>query len=90
MQEALNNVVKHARAHAVTVRVTDLDEQLEVLVYDDGDGFDADQHSSGFGLLGMRERLVLVNGRLDVDSAPGEGTTVRAEIPLRRRPKVAA
>ena len=90
VQEALNNVVKHARAHAVTVRVTDLDEQLEVLVYDDGDGFDADQHSSGFGLLGMRERLVLVNGRLDVDSAPGEGTTVRAEIPLRRRPKVAA
>lgn len=85
VQEALNNVVKHARAHAVTVRVTDGDEQVVVYVGDDGDGFDAEQQSSGFGLLGMRERLALVNGKLTVDSTPGEGTTVRAEIPLRRR-----
>ena len=52
-----------------------------MLVRDDGTGFDAHRRSSGFGLVGMRERLALVRGTLDVESAPGGGTTLRASIP---------
>ena len=78
VQEALNNIAKHARAREVSVRVTDRDGEIEVLVRDDGNGFDPAQQASGFGLLGMRERLALVNGRLVVESAPGQGTAIRA------------
>jgi signal transduction histidine kinase len=85
VQEALNNIVKHARAQRAVVEVSDRAGDVTVLVRDDGVGFDPDERSSGFGLLGMRERLALVNGSVDVDSAPGEGTTVRAVMPARRR-----
>ena len=61
------------------------DGDIEVLVRDDGSGFDLEADSGGFGLLGMRERLVLVHGTLAIESAPGAGTTVRARIPSRRR-----
>ena len=85
VQEALNNIVKHARAQRAVVEVSDRAGDVTVLVRDDGVGFDPDERLSGFGLLGMRERLALVNGSVDVDSAPGEGTTVRAVMPARRR-----
>ena len=52
---------------------------------DDGKGFDPAAQSAGFGLLGMRERLALVHGTLEVESAPGAGTLIRASIPIRRR-----
>jgi signal transduction histidine kinase len=85
-QEALTNVIKHADAGHVEVRVTDADDDcLEIVLRDNGNGFDTDQPSAGFGLLGMRERIALVHGTLDIDSAPGAGTTVRARIPSRRR-----
>jgi signal transduction histidine kinase len=62
---------------------------VAVLVHDDGDGFDLEQTSSGFGLLGMRERLALVDGTLCVDSTPGAGTTLQAAIPVRLRSSLA-
>jgi signal transduction histidine kinase len=85
VQEALTNVTKHARAQRVEVRLSDADTAIEVLVRDDGRGFDSHRRSSGFGLVGMRERLALVGGTLDIDSDPGEGTTLRASIPVRGR-----
>jgi signal transduction histidine kinase len=85
VQEALTNVIKHAGATRVAVRVSDRDGVITLMVSDDGNGFDPAQDSSGFGLLGMRERLALVDGQLDVDSSPGAGTVVRASIPERRR-----
>jgi signal transduction histidine kinase len=81
VQEALTNVAKHARASSVSVRVRDAEEALEVLVRDDGEGFDPHRRSSGYGLVGMRERLALVRGTLDIDTVPGGGTTLRASIP---------
>jgi signal transduction histidine kinase len=84
VQEALTNVVKHAEASRVEVRVSDRDGRLVVLVRDDGVGFDAAKGFTGFGLVGMRERLALVRGTLEIESAPGAGTTIRASIPLRR------
>jgi signal transduction histidine kinase len=85
VQEALTNVAKHAGATRVEIRVSDRDGGIALMIRDDGNGFDPGRGSSGFGLLGMRERLALVNGELDVDSSPGAGTVVRASIPERRR-----
>ena len=85
VQEALTNVAKHARARSVTVKVVDSENEVQVCVCDDGAGFDTRAKSAGFGLLGMRERLALVHGSLDIDSEPGRGTEVRATIPVQRR-----
>lgn len=84
-QEALTNVVKHARAEKVRFALREGDGRIEVLVRDDGRGFDtAKQPSSGFGMLGMRERVELAGGELEVRSRPGEGTELRAWVPVRR------
>lgn len=88
VQEALTNVVKHARAERVAVSIADPESDggsITVEVRDDGLGFDPDDRSAGFGLVGMRERVALVHGELAVSSAPGDGTRVRARIPVRRR-----
>jgi signal transduction histidine kinase len=86
VQEALTNIAKHARAGQVTVRIRDRDDEIALEVRDDGAGFDPQHSSSGFGLIGMRERLALVNGTLRVESSPGAGTVLHASIPARRSP----
>jgi signal transduction histidine kinase len=83
VQEALTNVVKHSEATRVVIYVSDRQgDQLAVVVQDDGKGFDPSGRTGGFGLLGMRERLVLVRGTLRIESEPGVGTTLRASIPI--------
>ena len=88
VQEALNNVVKHARAGHITVRLTGGDNRITGEVIDDGSGFnlsDAEPGADGgwaVGLLGMNERVTLLGGSLKIKTAPGEGTTVRFVIPL--------
>ena len=84
VQEALTNVVKHAHAEHVEIEIAE-DDRLTVTVRDDGSGFDTGARNEGFGLVGMRERMALVGGEISIDSAPGEGTTVRATLPSRRR-----
>ena len=81
-QEALNNVLKHAHARQVTVRL-DVSKHRAVLeVADDGVGFEPSlRNGGGFGLPGMRERAERLGGALQVESAPGQGTTVRVEVP---------
>jgi signal transduction histidine kinase len=87
VQEALTNVVKHADATTVVVAVREDDDGIDIVVSDDGRGFEADiaANSEGFGLLGMRERVALTGGTLAVTSSPGTGTEIRARIPARRR-----
>jgi two-component system sensor histidine kinase DegS len=77
-------VIKHANAEAVSVVLTRQDDRVAVVIEDDGRGFDpgADREG-GLGLLGMQERIELVDGRLLVESRPGQGTTVAVEVPLR-------
>jgi signal transduction histidine kinase len=83
VQEALTNVVKHARARRVSIILVRRDGKVTVLVEDDGQGFDqAIEREDGLGLLGMRERIALVDGRLMVESSAGSGTTVAVEVPL--------
>ena len=81
-QEALNNIASHARAHHVEVTLTGENNDLELMIGDDGVGFSVEQLRSSLGLVGMRERAELVGGRLDIESAPGAGTTLRARFPL--------
>ena len=82
-QEALNNALKHARAQAVRVLLDFQESGTRLEVRDDGKGFDPDKtdRSGGLGLRGMRERVQGIGGTLQVESAPGQGTTVRVTVP---------
>src|SRR3954454_22511289 len=83
VQEALTNVVKHADAHRVRVRVHAAGGHVDVLVADDGRGLRAGRDAgTGFGLVGMRERVELAGGELRVEDAEPSGTRVRARMPL--------
>jgi PAS domain S-box-containing protein len=83
LQESLTNVMRHAEAHTVELSLTLNDGVLCMRIADDGKGFDlrADRPAS-FGLVGMRERVLIMGGQLHLDTLPGEGTTLRIYIPL--------
>ena len=81
-QEALTNVLRHADARQVRLRLQPRDGVLVLDVEDDGHGFARGDTAAGLGLVTMRERAQQLGGRLDVDSAPGLGTRVHAELPL--------
>jgi signal transduction histidine kinase len=83
VQESLTNVVKHSHARRVSILLTRKDETVAVVIEDDGEGFDAVGQGDGIGLIGMRERLALLDGRLEVESRPGAGTTLVGEVPVR-------
>ena len=91
-QEALNNVLRHARAAKVGVQLEARDNLLLLRVTDDGQGFDMDALSAteGLGVAGMKERANLVGGRLRVRSTLGKGTDIQLEIPLTETRKVAS
>ncbi len=83
VQESLTNVVKHARAGSVDIAVRHDGEQIEVCVSDDGIGLDFDGAvATGFGVIGMRERVELAGGELSVTRGADAGTVVRARLPL--------
>jgi signal transduction histidine kinase/streptogramin lyase len=89
VQESLGNIMKHAQATEVSVRVKRRIEHVILTIEDNGRGFTPDERSvshstSGFGLTGMGERARLLGGELKVRSIPGKGTTVLFEIPLRK------
>jgi signal transduction histidine kinase len=81
VQEALTNIAKHANAERVHVEVGLDYDVVRVAVADDGRGFDPDARVAGFGLVGMRERVALAHGQLDIESGPGR-TVVRATLPV--------
>jgi signal transduction histidine kinase len=84
VQEALTNAARHAGASNIRIDVTEHDGCVEIAVTDDGRGFDLGEEPKGFGLMGMRERVELAGGQLDIESAPS-GTTVHAKLPVQRR-----
>jgi signal transduction histidine kinase len=84
VQEALTNIVKHADAGRVSIVVTQRAGSVGAIVEDDGRGFDPERESNGgIGLIGMRERVALLDGSLAIESAQGKGTTLVVEVPLR-------
>ena len=81
VQEAVTNIAKYARANQAWISLAVDARQVTLTVRDDGIGFDARTlPTSAYGLLGMRYRVEAENGRLDIVSAPGQGTTVRATL----------
>jgi two-component system, NarL family, sensor histidine kinase UhpB len=96
VQEALTNVVRHARARQVRIDLRQGDEEVDLLIRDDGVGFDPEiarrraARGQSLGLLGMQERVALLGGRADIQSQPGLGTTVRVWFPLAPSPGGAA
>lgn len=88
-QEALTNVARHAHASHVEMTIAEIPGAIRMDVHDDGKSFQVQQALSSqtnkrLGLLGMRERVEMVGGILVIESSPGQGTTVRAEIPFHR------
>lgn len=86
-QEALANVARHAQASLVKVSIQKLQGDIRMEVRDNGKSFQAQgalpaRRNRGLGLLGMRERVEMVGGRFTVESSPGKGTTIRAEVPF--------
>ena len=85
-QEALNNAMKYSQAERVDVLLERRDNQVVLIVEDDGRGFNPQQAATdgrGLGLVGMRERATLVGGMLEIESKPGEGTAIFARVPMR-------
>lgn len=87
-QEALTNIIRHARASAVLIACTVAHNHVTIEIEDDGAGFEPAlvaqprETGEGLGLLGMRERLTLLGGRLEIESEPGSGTRIIAMAPL--------
>lgn len=92
VQEAATNVLRHARATRLEVDLSRTAEEVRVTIRDDGAGFDVAAarervlRGEGFGLVGMRERVQLFGGRIDVESAPGGGTTIEVHVPVAGAP----
>jgi signal transduction histidine kinase len=81
VQEALTNVLKHAEATRVSVMLEYRYDELLVIVEDNGRGFQPEVERHGLGLIGINERVALVGGKLNIESAPGLGTTLAIRIP---------
>jgi signal transduction histidine kinase len=86
IQEALNNILKHANATKVSITMNYLSDEAILVIEDNGAGFDTEAlihttEGSGFGLIGMRERALLVGGKLEIESTPGDGTAIHVRVP---------
>lgn len=84
VQEALNNVVKHAQATRASVTLNQADHRVRLAIHDNGQGFDtaAAASHSGMGLPGLRERVALLGGEVEVESSAARGTTVTVMVPI--------
>jgi signal transduction histidine kinase len=82
VQEALTNCARHARARKVLVSVSALEDGLDVVVQDDGVGFNPRSAQGGLGLLGIQERVQALDGHVSISSVPNQGTTVRVQLPV--------
>lgn len=80
VQEALSNVAQHADAERVDVRLA-VGKSVRLTVQDDGCGFEPGRPNRRFGITGMRERALMMNGKIDIESTPGQGTTLTMELP---------
>jgi len=88
-QGALVNVVRHASAKHVRVGLEENEGMAVLTIEDDGSGF-SEGSVKGYGLLGMREHMMAVGGRFRIDSSPGKGTRIVAEVPVDTSPEGAS
>ena len=85
-EEALNNTLKHSSADNVTIKLSDTEEQLQLIIQDDGHGFDPSlvPFSAGMGLQNIRERVEALQGQLDIQSSPEQGTCITVTVGMSR------
>jgi signal transduction histidine kinase len=88
VKEAIHNVIKHAHASEIAMRMTFADGNLDILIQDNGGGFEPATQPDGNGLPNMKLRLVNLGGKCVVESQPGRGTTVRIQLRLRSLEKI--
>lgn len=81
-QELISNIVKHARPDQVEVQLVMNDDYVNLLIEDDGAGFDTNKGNKGIGLQSIRSRVTKLNGKIDIDSSLGRGTIVNIDIPV--------
>lgn len=88
-QEAMSNILRHARAQTASIMITRRETDVALLIEDDGVGFAVAEiplrQLMGMGLIGMRERAALLDGQLMIEAEPGRGTVIRVTVPLRRK-----
>ncbi|GIN56149.1 sensor histidine kinase [Lederbergia ruris] len=83
IQESLNNALKHADAKEIKVKLEVCKEQVSVIIRDNGKGFDPAVNKNGsFGLIGMKERIAILDGELKIESTPNEGTMIHIKVPV--------
>jgi signal transduction histidine kinase len=82
IQETLTNIVKHSQAEAVKVELQTFTQYLYLSIQDNGQGFNPDKNTTGFGLQGMRERVTALKGKIEIDSDFDQGCTITINIPL--------
>jgi signal transduction histidine kinase len=90
LEEALTNAFKHGHAKRAAIEIVESRTAVELTVRDDGDGFDPTASTTGCGLLGVRARVQLLHGAVEIESSAGNGTIVTATFPAQRRPAEAA
>ena len=85
IQELLNNIIKYAEAKEVLIQLTKNEDQLSITIEDDGKGFDIStiKNKDGIGLHSMQNRIELLGGKMDIDSAIGKGTSINIELPIK-------
>ena len=88
IQEALANVARHSQANHVAVSITYFTDSVQVIIADDGVGFDPGKKLSGVGLRSMRERAGMISGQLVVESEPGKGAKITLSAPFQAEPKL--
>ena len=82
VQEQLNNIVKHARATQVLIRLSGEQDHIVLMVADNGVGFDVGRHRKGVGITNIISRAELFDGKVEIVSSPGEGCTVTVNLPM--------
>ena len=82
VQEALTNIIKHSQPKKVNVKIQTFPNYLYLSIEDDGQGFNPEQNTTGFGLQGMSERVIALDGDINILSSPGYGCTISIKIPL--------
>ena len=84
IQEQLNNILKYAEATEVEISAQVFGEKLILIISDNGKGFDTSKHSNGIGMINIQNRAHVFDGKMEVDSAPGNGCTLRVELSIRK------
>jgi len=88
VQEAITNIAKHSQAETVLIQYLERNDRISIEIEDDGKGFSPESlpppaaRERGLGLLGMRERVELFGGTIELDSAPGSGTRIAVTVPV--------